>query len=69
MTEGWRVTDNELLFSMIIIKRGSGKARLQLSTLDTGSQELVALKWFKWDLEKSRRDEVLLSVHSNAHSN
>lgn len=43
-TEGRRVTDNELLFSMIIVNRGSGKARLQLSTLDTGSQELIALK-------------------------
>lgn len=38
MTEGWRVTHNESLFSMIIINRDSGKARLQLGTLGTISR-------------------------------
>lgn len=41
-TEGRRATDNEPLFSMIIVNRGSGKARLQLGALDTRSQELIA---------------------------
>lgn len=31
-----RATNNEALFSMVIVNRGSGKARLQLRALDVG---------------------------------